>query len=468
MNGGCGKELFAVNSLFRLAAVAVAVTLSGCALQGNGMADYYKRVAAERQVQNQAMTTRIQARPLPLDSTIKLGQSAVLTVDVPADGTEPATQARLFAACDSAKLAMEYRHAKDWTNAYTLPADPARNTAQQLCQAVRDSSWKQLPGDGEDVLLLDPGTLGTANARRSIWTGIDYGRIRLDENERKPYDKQLERVDVDCATRQVSTRLVYRLNGQTLLPPPLQPLDTALAKEQTARLLGAVCAEPANLAQLAAPAVRKKLPPNMQTPEVAAPLLTAISALPQGQPAHTLSHLQFTYTASSPIVPGAVIKDSPMDLYLQTGPARGLWRQQATGALGSERVTIRWRGLIELAATSSTQLASSNKQSTLTGIDLDGDWQTLKPGSEIAYSKRFTDSSGKPFVQDFECSVGESFPATQKVASLQGMARSVTCAIDNALKTKNVYLYLEAYDLFVETSETSILMVQANTLKAAE
>ena len=44
----------------------------------------------------------------------------------------------------------------------------------------------------------------------------------------------------------------------------------------------------------------------------------------------------------------------------------------------------------------------------------------------------------------------------------------VTCVTDNALKTSNAYLYLEAYDLFVETSETSTLLVQVNTLKAAE
>ena len=470
MNSVRAKEQFAVSLLFRLAGAVFAVTLTGCALQSNGMADYYKQVAAERQVQNQAMASRIQTQPLPLDTTIKLGQTAMVTVNVPAEGSEPATQARLFAGCDSAQLAMEYRRAKDWSSAYVLPADPARNMNQQLCQAVRDSSWRQLPGDSEDVLLLDPGTLATTNARRAIWAGIDYGRIRLDENEGKPYDRQLERVEIDCTAHQASTRLVYRLNGQTLLPPSVQAIDSALDKEQRARLMGAVCAEPVNLAQLATPVSRKKSPPNMLTPEVPAPLLAEVSALPQGQPTHTLSHLQFTYNASSPMVPLALINDSPLDLYLQPGPARGLWRQQATGALGSsQRVSIRWRGLIELAATSSTQRSDKTSQpSTLTHIELEGDWQTLKPGSDIAYSKSYTTTTGKPFEQDFECSVGESFPAAQKVASLRGMARNVTCAADNGLKTKNVYLYLEAYDLFVETADSSMLLVQVNTLKAAE
>ncbi|MDI2595239.1 hypothetical protein POF45_28015 [Pseudomonas sp. 681] len=455
--------------LFRLAGAVLAVSLTGCALQGNGMAEYHKRVAAERQVQNQAMTARLQAQPLPLDTTIKLGQTAVVTVNLPAEGAAPATLARLFAGCNSMKLAMEYRRAKDWTSPYALPADPARNTAQQLCQAVRDSSWKQLAGDSEDTLLLDPGTLGTANARRAIWVGIDYGRTRLDETAGTPYDRQLERVEFDCATHQTSIRLAYRLNGQTLLPPPTQPLDSALDTEQRARLTTAVCASPANLAQLAAPVLREKLPPNMPTPEIPAPLLAQVNALPQGQSTHTLSHLQFTYNASSPMVPLAVIRNSPMDLYLQPGPAPGLWRQQATGALGSERVTIRWRGLIELAATSSNPLAGkTDKQSVLTSINLDGDWQALKPGSAIAYSKNFTDSTGKPFVQKFACSVGESFAATQKVASLQGTARSVTCSANNGMNTSNVYLYLEAYDLFVEIADTSMLMVQVNTLKAAQ
>lgn len=468
MNGGRAKELFAVNLLSRLAGAVFVVTLSGCALHGSGMADYYKRVAAERQVQNQAMTARVQAQSLPLDTTVKLGQTALVTLNVPAQGAEPANQVRLFASCDSSKLAMEYRRAKEWSSAYYLPAEVARNMAPPMCLAVRDSRWKQLPGDSEDLLLVDAGTLGTTNARRGIWAGIDYGRTRLDETEGKPYDRQLERVEIDCATRQISTRLVYRLNGQNLLPPPVQPLDGALDKDQRARLAAAVCAEPANLAQLATPVDRKKLPPILATPELPAPLLVNVSALPQGQPTHTLSHLQFSYNASSPMVPLAVIKDSPLDLYLQPGPARGLWRQQATGALGRDQVSIRWRGLIELASTSAQRAGETAQSSTLTSIALDGNWQTLKPGNPIAYSKSFTDRAGKPFVQRFECSVGESFPATQKVASLQGTARAVTCFANNGLNTTTAYLYLEAYDLFVETSDTSMLMVQVNTLKAAE
>ncbi|QVW26900.1 hypothetical protein KJF94_14835 [Pseudomonas hormoni] len=469
MDTGRTKELFAVSILFRLTGAVFTVALTGCALQGNGMADYYKRKAAERQVQNQAMATRVQARPLPLDTTIKLGKTLLLTIDLPAEGTEPATQARLFASCDSSKVSMDYRSGKDWSDPYVLPEDPARNMPRQMCQAVRDSAWKQLPGDSEDVVLLDPGTLGMENSRRSIWAGIDYGRTRVDESEGESYDSQFERVEFDCSTRQASTRLVYRIGDKGLLPPPLQPLDSALDKEQRARLIGTVCAEPANLAQLTTLVIRKKLPPNLLTPELPAPLLAQLSALPQGRPAHTLSHLQFTYNAASPLVPSAVVYDRPMDVYLQPGPAHGIWREQATGVLGNERVTLRWRGLIELAATSRTQLAGKTDQrSLLTRIDLEGDWQNVKPGSAIAYSKNFTESTGKPFVQKFECSVGESLPATQTVASLQGMARKVTCATNSALKTSNVYLYLEAYDLFVETTDSSTLMVQVNTLRAAE
>ncbi|MHC8366713.1 hypothetical protein ACYZT9_12760 [Pseudomonas sp. ZT5P21] len=147
------------------------------------------------------MTARVQTRPLPLNTTFRLGQTAVVMVNVPAEGIEPATQARLFAGCDSSTLTMDYRSGKDWTRPYVLPVDTARNMIQQMCQAVRDSSWKQLPGDGEDILLLDSGTLGIENSRRSIWAGVDFGRTRLDENEGRPYDRQFERVEVDCTTR---------------------------------------------------------------------------------------------------------------------------------------------------------------------------------------------------------------------------------------------------------------------------
>lgn len=137
--------------------------------------------------------------------------------------------------------------------------------------------------------------------------------------------------------------------------------------------------------------------------------------------------------------------------------------------MGSERVSLRWRGLIELATTRSQEtVGKTGQKNTLTGIELSGDWQTLKPGSAIGYSRHFVESNGKPFVQNIECSVGESQPAAQTVASLQGLARKVTCASNNALKQSNVYLYLEAYDLFVETADTSTLMLQFSTLKAAQ
>lgn len=58
--------------------------------------------------------------------------------------------------------------------------------------------------------------------------------------------------------------------------------------------------------------------------------------------------------------------------------------------------------------------------------------------------------------------------AAQKVASLQGSALNVNCNADNGLKTSSSYLYLEAYDLFVETADRSMLLVQEKTLKAAD
>lgn len=231
-----------------------------------------------------------------------------------------------------------------------------------------------------------------------------------------------------------------------------------------------MCAEPTHLTKLATPGPRrKKLPPNLPAPQVPAALLAQVSALPQGQPTNTLNPLQLTYDAVSPMAPSAVIKDTPMDLYLQPGPARGIWREQATGALSSKQVSVRWRGLIELAATSDAGLDGLPAQeSRLTSIDLVGDWQNLKPGSALGYSKTLAASTGKPFVQKFECSVGESFPAAQHFASLLGLARNVTCSADNGLKSSSTYLYLEAYDLFVKTAERSMLLVQVRKLKAAQ
>lgn len=169
-----------------------------------------------------------------------------------------------------------------------------------------------------------------------------------------------------------------------------------------------MCAEPTHLTKLATPGPRrKKLPPNLPAPQVPAALLAQVS--------------------------------------------------------------VRWRGLIELAATSDAGLDGLPAQeSRLTSIDLVGDWQNLKPGSALGYSKTLTASTGKPFVQKFECSVGESFPAAQHFASLLGLARNVTCSADNGLKSSSTYLYLEAYDLFVKTAERSMLLVQVRKLKAAQ
>ncbi|QGA50417.1 hypothetical protein THH46_17660 [Pseudomonas sp. NA13] len=55
-----------------------------------------------------------------------------------------------------------------------------------MCQTVQDSGWRQLAADGEDTVLLDSGTLSQNNAQRSIWAGIDYARLRLDETKASP------------------------------------------------------------------------------------------------------------------------------------------------------------------------------------------------------------------------------------------------------------------------------------------
>ena len=454
-----------------LLAALCASALVGCASRADKIAEHNKRVAAERDAQNQAMTARVMAQPLALDNTLRIGPTALLLVNVPAEGTQPATQARLLTNCETLKLAMDYRQAEGWYEPFVLPADPrqsARTTAQQMCQAVQDGGWRQLPGNDEDVVMVDSGSLDLDNTRRWIWAGIDFGRLRLEAN--KAYDRQYERVEIDCSTHQANTRQVYRLNSTQGLLPPLQQLDSALDPEQRNRLTGAVCAAPTALAKLDPVASqRKKLPPDIPTPEVPAALLAQVSALPQGRPTGTLSHLQLTYDATSPLVPRALVKNAPMDLYLQPGPARGIWREQAMGALGREKVIVRWRGLIELASTSGPEpTGSAERRSRLLSIDLEGDWQNLKPGSAIGYSKSFVSSEGKPFEQTFECSVGESFPAAQKVASLQGSALNVNCNADNGLKTSSSYLYLEAYDLFVETAYRSMLLVQEKTLKAAD
>jgi hypothetical protein len=94
--------------------------------------------------------------------------------------------------------------------------------------------------------------------------------------------------------------------------------------------------------------------------------------------------LSANFNTSSPLIPLAVVNDHPMDLYLQPRPTRGIWHEQAAGDLGGERVSLRWRGMIELATTRSTRLAvKTDPRSTLPGIDLEGDWPNSIPGAPL-------------------------------------------------------------------------------------
>lgn len=465
-------ELFSVNSFPQVVGVVCVVALAGCAGSGSQFSESQKRHAAERQVQLNAMATRVLAQPLPSDTVLKLTPKfAMALIDVPAQGTEPATQARLFANCAELTLTMDYRAAQEWTSRYALPNDPAKAgaVAQQLCTVSQGGEWRKLSADGEDFLVLDPDSIKVANAQRWVWAGIDFERTRLGEDESYTYDRQLERVEIDCTARQASTRLAYRINDSALLTPPAQPLGSALSTDQRARLVGAVCAQPVALAQLPSLTPRKKRPPHIATPEVPAALLTQASAFPRGEPTSSLSHLQFTYSAHSPYMPSAAISDSPLDLYLQAGPAPGLWRVQTVGALGGDSVSIRWRGMIELASIGRIGRGDKLEQNkSPASINLTGDWKNVPAGSALSYSRASITDSGERFTVNVECLVGQPMPGGEQPASLKGKVRIVACIEREGLKSQTAYAYLEDYDLFIKVIDKSTLLVQTHTLKAAE
>ncbi|WP_263262346.1 hypothetical protein [Pseudomonas sp. RIT-PI-S] len=453
-----------------LAAAAVAVSLAGCALRGNDDTEA-RRAAAERQARQQAMAMRVLAQPRPLDTALKMAPNAMALIDVPAQGAEPATQARLFANCDTQTLSMDYRSASGWTAVFAVaaPAPTAQATARELCQAVGSGGWRHLPGEDKDVLMIDPSSLIVKGGQRLAWVGIDYERIRLSEAQDNDYSGQIERIAVDCSTRQASARQVYRMDESSLLPPPAQPLGSALTAAQRGRLIDALCAAPATLDQLAKAVVRRKLPPNLATPQVPPALLAQVGTLPQGQPIGTLSHLQFSSNATLPIRPDVKVTDSPLDLYLEKGPGPGLWRVQTADVLTGDQVSIRWRGLIDLATVARQEPAGKLEQGrSPAGVELIGDWQNIKAGSDISYIERSAGRDGKALADTFACKVGDSAPAAQTVASLQGAARRVVCRQSAGLEKTRAYLYLEAYDLFVQTADISMLIVRLNTLKVAQ
>lgn len=434
--------------------------------------DYRDSIVARLKAERSAMATRVLAQPLPLNTAIKVAPKvAMALIDVPAQGTQPATQARLFAQCDSLALSMDYRETRDWTYTSALPdqTPAARNVAEQLCQAAKGGEWRQLAADGADWLLVNPDSLTTIEGRQWAWVGIDYERSRQSEDDTYAFDRQYERVEIDCAARQIDSRLSLRGAADTLIKPPAQPFASLLSADQRNRLIGALCTSPADLAKLPTVVMRKKLPPNLATPQVPDALLTQVRSLPHGAPANSLSHLQLAYSAHSPLVPGAQINDNPLDLYLQTGPAPGLWRMQTVGALSSEGVSIRWRGLIDLATINRIgRNGKMEQRPSPESIHLAGDWKTVPAGSTLSYSKVSKSSEGKEFTQNIECKVGPSFPAAQQLASLKGEARLITCAQLEGLKSKSTHVYLEDYDLFVQTLDSSALIVQSSTLKAAE
>lgn len=472
MDAERSMELLRVKSFPRLAGFLCVVTLAGCAGSGGLSNSYRDGIVARLKAERSAMATRVLAQPLPLNTVIKTGpHGAMAQFDVPAQGAEPATQARLFARCDTQALSMDYRDARAWTIVSALPEQtPAtRSVTAQLCQAAKGGEWRALAANEADWLLLDPQSQAVIDGQLWVWTGVDYERARQSEDDTYTYDRQYERVEIDCAARQVNSRLSMRSVAATLLTPPTQPIASSLSANQRSQLVGALCPVTADLANLPAAIMRKKLPPNLATPQVPETLLSQARALPRGEAASSLSHLQMVYSASSPLIPGAQINENPLDLYLQTGPAPGLWRVQSVGALSSEGVSIRWRGLIDLATIN--RIGNSGKMEqrpSPESIHLAGDWKNVPGGATLSYSKVSKSSEGKAFTQNVECQVGPSFPASQQVASLKGEARLVTCAQLEGLKSKSTHVYLKDYDLFVQTLDSSMLIVQNNTLKAAE
>lgn len=416
----------------------------------------------------------------PLPASIVREDKQITYIVVTPEGPAPRYMARFDIDCSRPSVKMAYRSDKgmvrfadhDFTrDTYLQMPDPQRQQFldsarfQQMCAPAAAADWRVISApDQQDWHLIDLAGLTRTASTVTFWTAQVFPAEQLHPGATSLLSQVRRQLLADCAQQRLTELSAFKMNLQNrVVSGSVQTDPHSVAAHdlptEDRKLFDAACAGPQALAGSARYEGRKQAFFDLPTPEIAAPVASAIDALHLPTPRKQLTRLQLSAREFSG---GKWLEETGRGRlarsmnYAPVEPGKPL-----TEIVSTRQIQVRtttFRGLIELAQNSASGSVTGPmrlKTEGITNLHFSGDWASMPVGSQLHYTVQEPQSRyGKAdelVDTSFICDVEAQKLANAFYPTLSGNAKLINCSENPYRSGRRVvaYAYLEDYGLFV-------------------
>jgi len=356
---------------------------------------------------------------------------------------------------------------------WQLPAEQKSQYLQsaqlkQVCAQTAPPQWRVFSApEHQDWQMIDRSSLKVKGDEVTFWTARVLPGEMLVPGGKVLYGQVRQRWTANCAAQQLTALSRFYLDTHSrVLAGNMQKDLKAIGLQSLGvderQLVQVACGKPQSLDQYKQFEGREQSLFELPAPVVAAPVLKAIEALNMPKPEKSIQHLRRVFKDNS--VPRQYSDDTVRFMGRDSKYLSGEAGNQLTERFkkqGSQWVKATFRGLIDLAEskyrTRAVEITIEKK--ALTNLSFQGDWANMPVGALLRYTAQEmlvqSTNGGKgprTLVQvddRYSCEVQSQKPASTYHPSLTGTAKVLSCTRDAYQYSTDIYVYLEAYGMFV-------------------
>ncbi|WP_429543733.1 hypothetical protein [Pseudomonas frederiksbergensis] len=463
------------SSFFSL--LTVAVILSGC------QATKPAQITTPEAQPGLAVFNSVMLEPTEPSSIVREGDRITYLV-TSSPSPELHHLARFDANCGQPDAQMAYRSKAgmslfavkprgDSEESWQLPAEQKSQYLQsaqlkQVCAQTTPPQWRVFSApELQDWQMIDRASLKVKGDEVTFWTARVLPGEMLMPGKNVLYGQVRQRWTANCALQQLTALSHFYLDAHShVLAGNMQPdlktvgLQSLGADER--QLFQVACGKPQSLDQYKPFEGREQSPFELPVPAVAVPVLRAIEALNMPKPEKSIRHLRRVFTDKSEprqYSDEGVRLNGRDSKYLSDETSKQL--TERFKGRGSQWAKVTFRGLIDLAESEfnnhAGEITIENK--ALTKLSFEGDWANMPVGALLRYTTQdmqlLYTNGGKgpralvPVDDRYSCEVQSQKPASTYHPSLTGTAKVLSCTRDAYQYSTDIYVYLEAYGMFV-------------------
>ena len=463
------------SSFFSL--LTVAVILSGC------QATKPAQITTPEAQPGLAVFNSVMLEPPEPSSIVREGDRITYLV-TSSPSPELHYLARFDANCGQPDAQMAYRSKAgmslfavkprgDSEESWQLPAEQKSQYLQsaqlkQVCAQTTPPQWRVFSApELQDWQMIDRASLKVKGDEVTFWTARVLPGEMLMPGKNVLYGQVRQRWTANCALKQLTALSHFYLDAHShVLAGNMQPdlktvgLQSLGADER--QLFQVACGKPQSLDQYKPFEGREQSPFELPVPAVAVSVLRAIEALNMPKPEKSIRHLRRVFTDKSEprqYSDEGVRLNGRDSKYLSDETSKQL--TERFKGRGSQWAKVTFRGLIDLAESEfnnhAGEITIENK--ALTKLSFEGDWANMPVGALLRYTTQdmqlLYTNGGKgpralvPVDDRYSCEVQSQKLASTYHPSLTGTAKVLSCTRDAYQYSTDIYVYLEAYGMFV-------------------